>query len=59
MSDDTNLLDVLAVTEGIDNVEKDNNLLTFYQCEYLSELYWLINIIFFDVLCFITYIFIN
>ena len=45
MSDETNLLEVLAVAAGVDNVEEIDNQLSFDQCEDLGELYYLIKFI--------------
>ena len=38
MSDETNLLDVLAIAEGLHNVEEVDNLLSFDQCKDLGKL---------------------
>ena len=45
MSDETNLLEVLAVAAGVDNVEEIDNQLSFDQCKDLGELYYLIKFI--------------
>lgn len=38
MGDDINLLDALAVAEGVDNMEVVENPLSFDQCEDLGKL---------------------
>ena len=45
MSDETNLLEVLAVAAGVDNVGEVDNPLPFDQCKELGELYYLIEFI--------------
>ena len=45
MSDETNLLEVLAVAAGVDNVGEVDNPLPFDQCKDLGELYYLIKLI--------------
>ena len=38
MGDDINLLDALAVAEGVQNAEIFNNPLSFHECEDLGEI---------------------